>query len=1426
MFTNYNNMNIQPVTQRFRLSDETRSEIFSKTPSFGFNGLGEVVFRRTYSRDNEDWNDVVVRVIEGTMSIRKEHFYRNSLFWDDNSWQSFARDMALSLFDMEWLPPGRGLWMMGTDFTYNKGAMALNNCFRADTKFWTEDGLRSFNDFEDGEQVLVRGRREWMHATVKSFGEQEIWKLTIQKKNTQREIYTTSGHRWLAKTNKGSDYFKIKTTEELEENWKLETFTKRANFHNMEMCSIGIQHGLVFGDGTIHPKTNNCKIQLYADKLELCRFFSSRRNNTITGLPNTWKDLPPLSMNKEYLFGFLAGWFATNGSISNSSEMVISNKDQEVLEWLRSAFFNLDIWTSPIGLLNEINPIDGSYKPLYMVQIYRDNLPETFFLRDLHRGRYKPCKENPEWMVVDVQRTGITETVWCVIEPNFQEFTLEDGVLTKNCAATDTTEDFVLSAEWTMDALMNGVGVGFTTYWRGEATRPDKNDTETFVIPDSREGWVQSLIILMCSYIDSPRYGKCKFPVFDYSVIREAGKPINGFGGLSSGPGPLQKLHSRVESYLDSFCLGYLEEETQYENQERRRKEYNHTRLIADVFNAIGACVVAGNVRRSAQICMGDVEDQTFINLKNYAENPERGEIGWMSNNSVVLKPDCDYEDFAAIPEMAKRIIDNGEPGMINLVNVQKYGRYGKEMKDDATLVNPCFSGDTMIAVADGRGAVSIKELAEEEKDVPIYSMNPETGDISIKWGRHPRITGYNQKLLRIHFSYPHRDQFMDVTPNHKFFTTDGRQVEAKDLHRGDSLPVFKKNKFNDDYIRVYNKGKYRLEHRMIKEFYDKNGLYQTFQEGAYKDCCLTHNVVVHHKDENKNNNHTNNLEISTASDYNRIHNKEYVGEGNPMFGRTHSEETKRIIGNKAKTRCQNPEYRQMLSDAQTPELREKYSKNMREQWTKEYYDNIEQTTDLICVRLSDTELKVAKTCENQLCQANFLVPWSQREYCFCSRSCANTKAESIELRKEGQKITFESKAKQNFHKQVMIYKDLQENMEVVQKRDWINACKNKEVTFRFNRKSSNTYIASGWKEFKQMADDYNHRVAYVEEIDGDHTVYNITVDDNHTLVVVTKMNDEKTNLTGVSTFQCGEIALENFELCNLSETFPPRCANKGRFFQALRFATFYSSTVSLLPTHRPETNSIVAKNRRIGVSISGIAQWVSGEVPANWGQMNYTKLTKFLRDGYGIVRSENARLANEAGIPASVRVTTIKPSGSISLLAGVTPGMHYPVSRYAIRRMRIGNNSPLVPSLIAAGIPYEPDSYSDNTLVFEFVIDHGNVRPCEEVSPWEQFGLVAMLQRCYSDNCVSATIYFDKEKDAADVEKLLAMHIPVLKSVSMLPHSGHGYAQAPYEPITEEKYNELYGSYGSPEFDQVRNNVPEGSMFCSGDTCEIPLKH
>lgn len=448
MSHNYN-YQIQPVVQRFVLDQSVVNELKSLTPNFGYNGLGEMVFRRTYSRNNEDWADVVIRVIQGVLSIRKEHYYKNGLEWNDEKYQDFARGMALSMFDMKWLPPGRGLWMMGTDFVYNRGGMALANCFRRDTKFHTQDGVKSFNDFSDNDQVIIKGRYDWLPATVKCFGQQELYKLTVKNRESEYDIYTTPNHRWIARS-----------------------------------CAAGI--------------------------------YSAYR-------------------------------------VKTTNELMIGHE-----------------------------------------------------LLSMHT-----CSD---LRVVSIVPTGIVEDVWCVQEPKYEEFVLECGILTKNCAAVDTTHDLVAAAEWAMDCLMNGVGVGFSTFWQGTASMPNKQDTEFFVIPDSREGWVHSLIKLLCAYIDSPRYGKNKFPVFDYTQIRPSGQPIKGFGGVASGSEPLINMHKRIEKFMDNFCSGNIEtkktekkrkrctkcdDEQEYEQVTSiDRKPYSRSRLVADIFNAIGVCVVAGNVRR------------------------------------------------------------------------------------------------------------------------------------------------------------------------------------------------------------------------------------------------------------------------------------------------------------------------------------------------------------------------------------------------------------------------------------------------------------------------------------------------------------------------------------------------------------------------------------------------------------------------------------------------------------------------------------------------------------------------------------------------------------------------------------------------------------------------------------------------------------
>lgn len=357
----------------FTLDDNVTEDIMRMKPEFGYNGFGEVIFRRTYSRlkpggGQEDWNDVVLRVTNGTFSIRKDWYEKNHIEWNEAWWQDYAKKFAISLFNMNWMPPGRGLWAMGTQFIHERGSMALYNC----------------------------------------------------------------------------------------------SFTKI------------------------------------------------------------------------------------------------------------------------------------------------------------------------------------------------------------------TSDDFSEDIEWLMDSLMLGVGVGF------EPVREPLNcyvpqGTYTYIIDDTREAWARSVKLL----IDAFTLPGQKLPQFDISKIRPEGLPIRGFGGLSSGPAPLVKLHTQIKQFFNMFL--------------NSNGSYDVVRLKTDIANAVGCCVVAGNVRRSAEIALGDIKDSTFLELKNYEANPERKSIGWMSNNTVKCMAD---EDFDLLGEIAKRVVVRGEPGFCNLRNfpigrVGKKTRYPAGRKDKATGLNP-----------------------------------------------------------------------------------------------------------------------------------------------------------------------------------------------------------------------------------------------------------------------------------------------------------------------------------------------------------------------------------------------------------------------------------------------------------------------------------------------------------------------------------------------------------------------------------------------------------------------------------------------------------------------------------------------------------------------------------------------------------------
>ncbi len=388
----------------------------------------------------------------------------------------------------------------------------------------------------------------------------------------------------------------------------------------------------------------------------------------------------------------------------------------------------------------------------------------------------------------------------------------------------------------------------------------------------------------------------------------------------------------------------------------------------------------------------------------------------------------------------------------------------------------------------------------------------------------------------------------------------------------------------------------------------------------------------------------------------------------------------------------------------------------------------------------------------------------------------------------------------------------------------------------------------------------------------------------------------------GFNVSNCGEIQLEGLfdydnihrvrEVCNVDETCPTVCNSPLVWLDACEYATFYASTVSLLPTHQPSTNRVVARNRRIGVSIIDWTGWVKQE--------GLNKVTKWMRKGYERVTETNRRMNGEAGIPEAIRKTCIKPGGTIPKLVGKTSGIGYPTFAETLRRVRLSKNSALCSLLIEANIPYEEDKFDSYTWVFEWPIIQGPSKPAYKTSLWEQAVNLTIVQREWADNSVSNTLYFkpkwvltkvynniendrlqifddlkdilthdeystfilayndeedeiviinhkitikygdnyepiefkyfifDPQHEEDIIEPVLSAVAPLIKSLSVLPHSAKGaYSQMPEQGLMIEEYNKRKATIKKIDWSRLSGSDGEDEKYCQGDNCEIsvPMK-
>lgn len=265
----------------------------------------------------------------------------------------------------------------------------------------------------------------------------------------------------------------------------------------------------------------------------------------------------------------------------------------------------------------------------------------------------------------------------------------------------------------------------------------------------------------------------------------------------------------------------------------------------------------------------------------------------------------------------------------------------------------------------------------------------------------------------------------------------------------------------------------------------------------------------------------------------------------------------------------------------------------------------------------------------------------------------------------------------------------------------------------------------------------------------------------------------------------CAEQSLADGETCCLAEIYLPNITSKEEMLDVAKLLYRVNKHSLALPFHLKITEEIVHKNMRMGIGVTGFLQ--ATEEQKSW-----------LKDVYKELREFDEEYSKEHGFPTSVKLTTVKPSGTLSLLPGVTPGCHPAYARYMIRRIRISANHPLVQTCRDHGYPVEfqqnfDGSEDHSTVVVSFPFRHpDHAVLAKDMTAIQQLETVKWLQENWSDNSVSCTVYYRKE-ELPEIRKYLKKNYKNNhKSLSFLLHNEHGFKQAPLEEITKEQYDEL----------------------------------